>query len=79
MRDKDGIRRQWKRNERNDIYEKYKKLRNEMQAVVRKARAVYYNRIFMRKTEASTVWNHLRHLGLIKNKNKADRVTGIVK
>lgn len=72
MRERDRIRRRWRRTGEMEDYEKFKQLRNAVQKQVRTAKSEYYCRVFENDKDSAVVWKRLRHLGLVNNK-RTDR------
>ncbi|XP_020295916.1 uncharacterized protein LOC109860911 [Pseudomyrmex gracilis] len=78
MNERNKQRRRWRRNKSDVNYNLYKRLRNQAQAMrlrnhvqnlVRTARNTYYLQIFKKEKDLSTIWGHLRHLGLVRAKS----------
>ncbi|XP_020298168.1 uncharacterized protein LOC109862504 [Pseudomyrmex gracilis] len=63
MRNRDRVRRRWRRTGNNDDDAAFRRLRNQVQDQVRAAKARYYLRIFDSAQNPNTVWSHLKHLG----------------
>ncbi|XP_011860079.1 PREDICTED: RNA-directed DNA polymerase from mobile element jockey-like [Vollenhovia emeryi] len=71
MRERDRVRRQWRRHKCDRLHSLFKDLRNEVQILVRNAKKSYFTNFFSNCNDPGTAWNELRHLGIIKSKNSA--------
>ncbi|KMQ86751.1 reverse transcriptase [Lasius niger] len=74
MRSRDQARRAWRRYRCDRLYNRYKALRNNVQALVRDAKKEHYMRMFSRAGKAEEIWRGLRHLGLIKARAEGGRL-----
>ena len=74
MRERDLIRRVWRRNGDRNSYWSFKPLRNKVQTAMRKAKSDYYLSTFSGSQSAGEIWSKLRHLGLVKAKSNTAKV-----
>lgn len=76
-RERDVVRRLWRRTRKNEDYDKFKVLRNRVKSMVRQAKRSYYLNAFHNTDNANRTWNRLtiRHLGLIKDKGNSVGLT----
>ncbi|XP_020298059.1 uncharacterized protein LOC109862417 [Pseudomyrmex gracilis] len=68
VKNRDRARRRWRRDRRVESYIFFKKLRNDVQNVIRAAKNKYYLAFFSKTKDSGTIWTELRRLGLIKVK-----------
>lgn len=66
MRETDRARRIWRRRRDNVSYQRFKLLGNRVQMQVRTAKRIYYQDIFSRLHNSSSIWFNLRYLGLVR-------------
>lgn len=71
MRERNRIRRNWRKYRDPALYTMYKMFRNEVQVRVRAAKQDFYRAAFNRMGSTSRVWNDLRHLGLVRPRNRS--------
>lgn len=74
MRERDAVRKIWRRNRSVASHDRFRALRNKVQSLIRTAKKNYYLAIFGRKNDQATTWNKLRHLGLIKAKDPSRKL-----
>lgn len=68
IKKRNKARREWRRHRNHTCYEKFKKLRNETQILVRNAKRNFYMATFNGSINSAETWNRLRNLGLVKSK-----------
>lgn len=68
MRERNKLRRAWRRNKNSAAYENFRAMRNRVHCMIRIAKKDYYLSAF-NNGNSNIIWNKLRHLGLIKAKN----------
>lgn len=68
MNRRNQLRRRWRRCKNENNYKLYKIMRNQVQAVIRKAKQDYYMSVFSNTKDPSDIWRKLKHLGLIRSK-----------
>lgn len=68
MKLRDRARREWRRHRMPQVWNRYKKLRNDVQAAVRQAKSDYYVRIFGATRNVGETWRHLKCLGLVRSR-----------
>jgi len=64
MKVRNKAKRIWKRIKAN--YIRFKRLRNQVYAMVRTIKKKYYLNVFQNVSEPTTTWKKLRHLELLK-------------
>ena len=69
MRERDVLRRRWRRTKNAVAHDNYKTMRNLVQNLIRTAKKKYYMDIFSCMDRPANIWDKLRHLGLIKVKD----------
>lgn len=74
MKERDKVRRAWKRKRTDAGYAQFKHLRNMVQYRVRRAKEEYYLTEFQNVHEPNLTWKKLRHLGLLKPKTEAEKL-----
>lgn len=67
--DRDLMHRMWKRTNQQTDFNVYKRMRNRVTALVKKARKTYFDNLFDSEMTSSQFWNKIKSLGLIKKKN----------
>ncbi|XP_071572499.1 uncharacterized protein [Temnothorax nylanderi] len=73
MKTRDISRRVWKKNRTDANYDHFKRLRNQVQLEVRRAKAEYFYREFHYINEPNLIWKKLRHFGFLRTKAVADK------
>ncbi|XP_011860418.1 PREDICTED: RNA-directed DNA polymerase from mobile element jockey-like, partial [Vollenhovia emeryi] len=68
MRERDRARRLWRKHKCDRLYSLFRVLRNDVQTLVRNAKKEYYTNFFRNCRDPGTMWNSLRHLGIIKSR-----------
>jgi len=74
MSDRNRTRRRWRRRRTAENYDTFRHLRNQVQVLVRAAKAKYYQEAFRNITELNTAWKHLRPLGLVKPRSSGGKL-----
>ncbi|KMQ81617.1 reverse transcriptase [Lasius niger] len=65
MKQRDRVRRAWRRHGKPEFYEAFKRLRNLVQSQIREAKEKYYLTALKGKQGPSSTWGELKHLGLL--------------
>jgi len=68
MKARNKARRIWKRRRTETNYTRFKRLRNQVQTIIR-TKEKYYLNAFQNVSEPTTTWKKFRHLGLQNKKN----------
>lgn len=70
--DRDLMHRQWKTSQNERDHAMFRKLRNKVTTLVKKARKDYYEHVFNANLTNSEFWTKIKRLGLSKNKSSDD-------
>ncbi|CAL1671702.1 unnamed protein product [Lasius platythorax] len=73
MKERDRVRRAWRKHRKPELHKLFKKLRNRVQSLIRDAKENYYRTVFSLKRDTVSTWGELRRLGLVSSSSEKDR------
>ena len=70
MKERDLVRRAWRKHRKPELHKLFKKLRNKVQSLIRDAKENYYQTVFSQKRDTVSTWSELRRHGLVSSSEK---------
>ncbi|KMQ91290.1 reverse transcriptase [Lasius niger] len=73
MKERDRVRRAWRKHKKPELHKLFKRLRNRVQSLIRDAKENYYQTVFSQKRDTVSTWGELRRLGLVSSSSGKNR------